>query len=145
MSALQQPAQDDAPPVWPGLWGRDREGAYLVAGRCERCGGQALGLREFCPHCHAQGAMREARVGRSGRVYTATAIHQGPSGYKTPYRVGYVDIEDNMRVFAHLDNGADAPAIGDLVTLDIQPLAADKAGQAMTVPVYVGSRAENRT
>jgi benzoylsuccinyl-CoA thiolase BbsA subunit len=143
MSALQQHTQEDAPPAWPDLWNRDREGAYLVAGRCEQCNGQALGLREFCPHCLARGSMREARVGRSGRVYSATVIHQGPSGYKTPYRVGYVDIEDNMRMFAHLENGPDAPAIGDLVTLDIRPLAADKSGHLMTVPVYVRRRAEN--
>jgi hypothetical protein len=39
-------------------------------------------------------------------------------------------------VFAHLDNGAGAPRIGDAVALDVQPLAADKAGRPMTVPIY---------
>ena len=39
-------------------------------------------------------------------------------------------------MFAHLDNGAGAPRIGDAVTLDVQPLAADKAGRPMTVPIY---------
>ena len=141
MSMLEQ-AHDEAPPAWPGLWGRDAEGAYLIAGRCAHCGGLALGLREFCPHCQREGTLREARVGRTGRLYTATVIHQGPSGFKAPYRIGYVDIEGGIRVFAHLDNGAAAPRIGDPVTLDVQPLAADKAGRPMTVPIYARASGE---
>ncbi len=138
-------AQQEAAPAWPGLWGRDAEGAYLVAGRCDRCGGRALGLREFCPHCHSEGSLREARIGRTGRLYSATVIHQGPSGFKTPYRVGYVDVEGGVRVFAHLENGSAAPQIGDLVVLDIQSLAADRQGQPMTVPVYARQRSAGKT
>jgi uncharacterized OB-fold protein len=102
----------------------------------------ALGLREFCPHCQREGTLREARVGRTGRLYTATVIHQGPSGFKAPYRIGYVDIEGGIRVLAHLDNGTAAPRIGDPMTLDVQPLAADKAGHMMTVPIYARSSGE---
>jgi uncharacterized OB-fold protein len=139
MSVLEH-ALGDAPPAWPGLWGRDAEGAYLIAGRCADCGGLALGLREFCPHCQHEGTLREARVGRTGRLYTATVIHQGPSGFKAPYRIGYVDIEGGIRVFAHLDNDAAAPRIGDAVTLDVRPLATDKTGKPMTVPIYTRAR-----
>jgi uncharacterized OB-fold protein len=141
MSRLEQ-TFEEAPPAWPGLWGRDAEGAYLVAGQCGHCGGLALGLREFCPHCRHEGSLCEARVGRKGLLYTATVVHQGPSGFKAPYRIGYVDIEGGIRVFAHLDNGPAAPQIGDPVTLDVQPLAADKAGRLMTVPIYARSRRE---
>jgi uncharacterized OB-fold protein len=126
----------EAKPAWQGLWGRDAGGAYLVAGKCQKCGGYALGVREFCPHCSAQNTLQEDRVGRTGRLYSATVIHQGPSGFKAPYRVGYVDIEGGLRIFAHIENGAAGPQIGDAVTLDIDARMTDRDGQAMTVPVY---------
>jgi uncharacterized OB-fold protein len=138
-------SEQQAAPAWPGLWGRDAEGAYLVAGRCERCGGQALGMREFCPHCHARGTLREARLGRTGRLYSATVIHQGPSNFKAPYRVGYVDIEGGIRIFAHVAHDGDAPRIGDIVVLDVQARSTDPEGRPLTVPVYAGQRGGKNT
>jgi uncharacterized OB-fold protein len=132
MSAVEQ----EAAPAWPGLWGRDAQGAYLVIGRCGACGGQALGLREFCPHCHAEDSLRETRGGRTGRLYSATVIHQGPKGFTAPYRVGYVDIDGGVRVFAHIEHEENPPAIGDLVVLDIQPRVTDREGHSLNLPVY---------
>jgi uncharacterized OB-fold protein len=135
---------DEAKPAWQGLWGRDAGGAYLVAGQCRICSGYALGMREFCPHCSAQNTLKEERTGRSGRLYSATVIHQGPSGFKAPYRVGYVDIEGNMRIFAHIENGAaESPKIGDAVKLDIDARMTDREGRPMTVPVYSAHRGDN--
>ena len=133
-------SDQQALPAWPDLWDRDAQGAYLVAGRCERCSGHALGLREFCPHCHAAGTLRETRLGRTGRLYSATVIHQGPNNFKAPYRVGYVDVEGGIRVFAHVEHGDDAPRIGDTVVLDLEARTADREGRPLTVPVYVGQR-----
>lgn len=129
--------QNDSRPAWPGLWQRDEKGAYLVGGRCTECRKLALGMREFCPHCHSEGCLREERVGRSGEVYTATLLNQGPPAFKPPYRVGYVDIEDGVRVFAHISHGEGSPVIGDRVWLDIQDVASDKEGCALSGPVYI--------
>ena len=125
-----------ATPLWPELFGSDSEGAYLIGARCAECGGLALGRREFCPHCHAAGRTEEARIGRRGRVYTATVIHQGPSAFAQPYRVGYVDIEGGARVFAHLEQGEAAPRIGDAVALEIRAVATGKAGEHLVAPFY---------
>jgi uncharacterized OB-fold protein len=134
---------NEAKPAWQGLWGRDAGGAYLVAGQCQKCGGHALGMREFCPHCSAQNTLQEDRIGRTGRLYSATVIHQGPSGFKAPYRVGYVDIEGGVRIFAHIENGAAGPKIGDVVELDIDARMTDREGHPMTVPVYSAQRGGN--
>jgi uncharacterized OB-fold protein len=131
-------------PLWPGLLNADEGGAYLVGARCERCGGLALGLREFCPHCHASGTLREVRIGRRGRLYTATVIHQGPSRFASPYRVGYVDIEDGVRVFAHLQQGEGAPRIGDDVVLEIRAVVTDKDGTPLAAPFYLASSGDGR-
>jgi uncharacterized OB-fold protein len=137
------PDANEPKPAWQGLWGRDAGGAYLVAGRCQKCGGYALGVREFCPHCSAQNTLQEDRIGRTGRLYSATVIHQGPSGFKAPYRVGYVDIEGDVRIFAHIDNGTAAPNIGDAVALNIDARITDREGHPMTVPIYSAQRGGN--
>jgi uncharacterized OB-fold protein len=128
-------------PAWPGLWATDAAGAYLVGGHCSACGGYALGKREFCPHCSARNAMAEEPIGRQGQLYCATVIHQGPSGFTAPYRVGYVDIEGGVRIFAHIDNGAAAPKTGDIVKLQIDARMTGRDQQKMTLPVYVALNA----
>jgi len=130
-------------PAWQGLWGRDASGAYLIGGRCRKCNGYALGIREFCPHCSAQNTLQEDRIGRTGRLYSATVVHQGPSGFKAPYRVGYVDIEGGVRIFAHIENGAAGPKVGETVELNIDARMTDREGQPMTIPVYSAQRGGN--
>lgn len=125
-----------AEPAWPDLWGEDEKGAYLVGMRCAACGGLALGRREFCPHCHAAGRMRDERIGRTGTLYTATLISQAPRGFNAPYRVGYVDVENGVRVFAHVEAGDNAPALGEKVTLGIVTIGRNAEGKAISGPRY---------
>jgi uncharacterized OB-fold protein len=131
-------------PAWPGLWDRDESGAYLIGGRCRSCGKLALGIREFCPHCHSASSLDAEPVGRSGEIYAETTIHQGPPTFRTPYRVGYVDIEDGVRVFAHIGQGDNSPRIGDRATLEIQEVGIDREGKPLSVPVYVSTLVKAR-
>ncbi|MFW6028117.1 MAG: Zn-ribbon domain-containing OB-fold protein [bacterium] len=129
-------------PIWDGLYDRDADGPFIVGALCQNCGGMALGVREMCPHCHASGRMSAVPIGRSGTLYTATVIHQGPAGFAAPFRVGYVDVEGGVRVFAHLDNGPERPAIGDEVHLTIAGLQTGEDGRVLTGPFYVGAGGE---
>lgn len=130
-------AATEAAPAWPGLWGIDEHGAYLIATRCGACGGAALGVREVCPHCLARGeGLGTERIGRRGRLYTATVIHQAPPGFEAPFRVGYVDLEDDVRMFAHIEHGERAPAIGDEVELAIATVRTDADGNPLGGPCY---------
>lgn len=123
--------------AWPDLCGTDGGGPYLVGGRCRQCGGLALGRREICPHCLAATGLQEERIGRRGVLYTATVVHQAPRGFSAPYRVGYVDVEEGVRVFAHVDAGAAAPEIGEAVALTIGPVKSAEDGAPLLGPVYV--------
>lgn len=127
-------------PAWDGVWDADGEGAFMIGGRCGACGGLALGLRPICPHCHKDGTLAAEAVGRRGRLYAATVIHQAPPGFEAPYRVGYVDIGEGLRVFAHIqadaENGVPAPGPGDEVALRIAAVKTDPDGTARSGPFY---------
>lgn len=128
--------EDTGQAAWPDMWGADEKGAYFIAGRCAKCCKLALGLREICPHCLACGTMSEERIGREGTLYTATAVHQLPQGFSAPYRVGYVDVGESIRVFGHVEGGDSAPRIGDRVKLAIAPLKTAGDGSALTGPIF---------
>lgn len=125
-----------ARPIWEGLLGEDAEGPYLLGGSCGACGFVTLGVRDTCPDCWARGRMTMVPIGRKGMVYTCTVIHQVPQGFDAPFAVGYVDVENGVRVFAHLAQKPD-PKPGAPVKLTASPLRRDKDGAALLGPLYV--------
>ena len=128
--AVQDEAGDDG--LWPGLSGSDEQGPFLHGSRCAACGHVMLGRRARCTRCWEAGRIEALALGREGRVYSRTVIHAAPAGYVGPYTVGYVDLPEGIRVFAHLASGADAAGIGEAVRLEIVPLrkvdGADRTG-----------------
>src|SRR5215475_8362374 len=94
--------EEKAQPICEGLFGNDEGGPYLIGGRCTSCDFVTLGVRDVCPMCWSRNVMRPMPIGRTGRVYTCTIIHQAPEGYAAPFAVGYIDLDDGVRVFAHL-------------------------------------------
>jgi uncharacterized OB-fold protein len=122
--------------LWPGLGGEDDKGAYLQGGKCANCSHVVLGMRTLCPKCWAENALVATPVGRTGHLYTRTTIHAMPSGFDQPYAVGYVDLPEGVRVFAHLESGDGSPEIGDAVELTFAPLRKNKEGRAGVGPRY---------
>lgn len=125
-------------PLWPGLMSEDAEGAYLVGGCCAACGWLALGQRDLCPKCWAEGTMRATPIGRRGTLYTYTIVHQAPRGYDAPFAAGYVDLAegDGLRLFAHLDNTSETLCVGAALELAAAPLAKAEDGTVLIGPRY---------
>lgn len=117
---VQDDAQDDS--LWPGLAGTDALGPFLHGSRCAACGHVMLGKRARCTRCWETGRIEAVALGREGRVYSRTVIHAAPDGFSGPYTVGYVDLAEGVRVFAHMASGVDSASIGDAVRLEIVPL-----------------------
>jgi uncharacterized OB-fold protein len=133
----QHSATEDLPPIWPGLWGRNADGPYLCGARCKSCGHVALETRAVCPSCWAAAeAAEEVPIGREGTLYTFTVIHQVPTGFQAPMAVGYVDLAEGVRVFAHLDRSPETLTIGGRVSLSISPLKVDGDGAQKFGPLY---------
>ena len=123
-------------PIWAGLMGEDADGAFLIGGSCAACGFTTLSVRNICPECWARGTMRETPIGRRGTLYTYTVIHQLPHGYEEPFAVGYVDLADGVRVFAHIENTAQSLVIGADLELASMRLRKDDDGIWLSGPVY---------
>jgi uncharacterized OB-fold protein len=57
----------------------------------------------------------------SGTLYTYTVIHQSLPQFETPYILGYVDLDDNVRVAGQLvDVPADALRLGMRVSTQVE-------------------------
>ena len=123
-------------PAWPGLVGEDAEGPFIRGGCCTACGFVALSAHAICPRCWTKDSMGQQPIGRTGRLYSSTVIHALPPGFEQPYAVGYVDVEQGVRVFAHLEGGPAQPAIGEEVELTLVPLKQDASGTWLSGPRY---------
>jgi uncharacterized protein len=126
-------------PIWNGLTGEDGDGPFLVGGRCTRCGFLTLGPRDLCPNCWTRNATQPCPIGRVGTLYTYTVVHQIPAGYKEPFAAGYLDIEDGVRVFAHIENTPDSLRIGQRLELRVAPLCQDEHGASLYGPRFGAS------
>jgi uncharacterized OB-fold protein len=123
-------------PIQDGLMGEDGEGPYLQGSSCSQCGFVTLGMRDLCPECWARNTMRPVPIGRAGEVYSCTVIHQVPQGYDAPFAVGYVDVEQGVRVFAHLERTPATLQVGARVRLTAAPLRRHQDGTALIGPLY---------
>lgn len=124
------------PEIWSGLFGRDAKGPYLVGGACSACGSVTLQVRRICPECWREQTMGEKPIGRRGTLYTYTVLHQVPPGFQAPLLVGYVDLDDGVRVFAHLAIPASQLRPGMPVQLHVAPVKKGEKQEDLYGPVY---------
>lgn len=138
-------------PVVPGLFELSADGhAVLVGTRCAGCGTHyfpaSLGCRN--PQCHHQGVDR-VQFGRHGVLYSFTVQrYQPPALFRMddwkPYALGLVDLNEGVRVMAHLDIGdLTALRIDMPVRLVLTTLSSDDAGHARTVYAYQPAGGDN--
>lgn len=91
-----------AVPFRQGLFTVNPDGSgYLKGNRCQRCGITFFPGREFCIECYQRSYLEDVRLETTGVLYTFTTVYRAAPGFKTPYMVGYIDLEKNgVRVFA---------------------------------------------
>jgi uncharacterized OB-fold protein len=110
----------DLQPFWRGV-----ERGELLAQRCLACGRRVFYPRAVCPACGAPRLAWEATSG-SGQVHAYTIVHRAPPGFEddTPYAVGLVVVDDDVRLVARLvDCDPQAVRVGMRVRLAPRALA----------------------
>lgn len=113
---LPQFPEPDTAPFWRAT--KDRRLTYQV---CRDCDGIVFHPRRHCPHCGGLDLDWRDSAGH-GTVYTFTVIRKNghPSfRSRTPYIVGFVDLDEGFRMLAELV-GVDPEdaAVGQRVTVD---------------------------
>ena len=110
------------PPFVPGTLevGPDGKG-HLIGGRCPGCGAFYFPARSVCSRCLC-GDLEIVPLCSTGTLYTYTVIHQSLPQFETPYILGYVDLDDNVRVAGQIFGvDVDALELGMRVTIQVEP------------------------
>lgn len=109
-------------------------GLRLVGGRCRSCGAVSFPRVSVCHKCLSED-INEEGFGPTGRLYTATVVHQAPEMWDVPYAIGYVDLTDDLRVLAHLEMTADL-TIGTTLHLKVANVGTDQTGAPIDTYVF---------
>ena len=124
--------------VAPELIETTKDGPRLVAGRCKGCGALSFPKAPVCTECLGQD-IETTHLARTGKLYSYSVVHQAPKGWDVPYALGYVDLEDCVRVLAHIEGDARRIGMDGRVTLGIAKVGNDAQGAALMSYVFTAA------
>jgi uncharacterized OB-fold protein len=78
----------------------DLDSWRLIGNECPECGIVAYPPLNQCPSCW--GVLQRRILSANGRLYSYSIVHVAAVSRPAPYAVGYVDLPEGVRVFAHL-------------------------------------------
>lgn len=76
------------------------EGPTLIGTQCSSCLSLMSGSRRVCSSCVGQD-LAQVSLGPRGLLYSHTTIHVSPSSAE-PHTLGYVDLEQGVRILASI-------------------------------------------
>ena len=74
---------------------------YIVGARCKKCGKIHFPVTTLCTGCFSE-EIENTALSQEGTIYTFTTVYIGVKGFKTPYMLAWVDLDDS-RLAAQLD------------------------------------------
>lgn len=107
-AALDQPNVPDRPRF-------RREDEVLVGSLCASCGKRLWPARAVCPACQSA-QIGLVNLAPSGRLITFSTVWVARPGLDTPYVLAQVELDDGVRLFAHVRHLSN-PRAGDRVRL----------------------------
>ncbi|WP_026842279.1 Zn-ribbon domain-containing OB-fold protein [Citrifermentans bremense] len=103
---------------------------YLKGYRCKKCG-QVDFKTEMCTSCWSQ-EFEIIPLSRRGKVYSFSDIYIGQQGLETPYIFAYVDLPENLRVFAQLEGEVNTYRCDEEVELTLGAIRMNNDGLPIT-------------
>jgi benzoylsuccinyl-CoA thiolase BbsA subunit len=83
-------------------WFKDfGEGLALKGGRCQGCGKICFPTKPVCPVCF-DSEQQEVPLNKRGKLHTFARSHMGPSGIRTPFTIGFIDLPEGIKLFSLL-------------------------------------------
>ncbi|TWJ13691.1 Zn-ribbon domain-containing OB-fold protein [Geobacter argillaceus] len=98
----------------------DGSSPYLKGYRCKKCGQLDFKVT-LCTGCWGE-EFEVVPLSRRGKVYSFSDIYIGQPGLATPYIFAYVDLPENLRVFAQLEGDVGTYRCDEDVELTIGPI-----------------------
>lgn len=98
----------------------DGSSPYLKGYRCKKCGQLDFKVA-LCTGCWGE-EFEVVPLSRRGKVYSFSDIYIGQQGLATPYIFAYVDLPENLRVFAQLEGEVNTYRCDEEVELTIGPI-----------------------
>ena len=74
---------------------------YIVGSRCRKCGKLHFPARPLCTVCYSE-ELDSTPLAQEGSIYSMTYVNLGVKGFKTPYILAWVDL-DESRLAAQID------------------------------------------
>ena len=93
---------------------------FLKAYRCKKCG-QMDFKTTLCTSCWGE-EFDMVPLSRRGKVYSYSDIYVGQQGVSTPYMFAYVDLPENLRIFAQLEGEIGSYRCDEEVELTVGPI-----------------------
>lgn len=104
---------------------------YLTGYRCTSCGTLDFPKPTICATCWNEEFQR-VPLSRTGVLYSVTDIYIGQAGMKTPYVFGYIDLPEDLRIFAQLQGEPGTYKCDDKVELVVGPIRMNRDGIPIT-------------
>ena len=89
-------------PFVDGLFGVEAGRPFLLGNRCGACGRLFFPARPYCFDCSGE-RVEAVRFGAEGVLYSFTVSRMASARFAPPYRAGWVDVAEGVRVFAPLE------------------------------------------
>lgn len=75
---------------------------YLKGYKCKKCGELDFPKTVPCPICWGK-EFDMVPLSRKGKLYSVSDIHVGQPGLQAPFIIGYIDLPEDIRIFAQLE------------------------------------------
>jgi uncharacterized OB-fold protein len=85
---------------------------YLTGYKCKKCGELDFPKAVPCSKCWGK-EFELVPLSRKGKLYSVSDIFIGQPGMDVPYMIGYIDLPENIRVFAQLEGDVGSFKCGD--------------------------------
>jgi len=100
---------------------------YLKGYRCKNCGQLDFPKLSPCPNCWGED-FEIVKLSTRGKLYSVSDIYIGQAGITTPYIFGYIDLPENLRIFAQLEGEPGSFKCDEEVVLTIGEIRKNKDG-----------------
>jgi benzoylsuccinyl-CoA thiolase BbsA subunit len=108
----------------------DKEGPYLIGGKCASCQAVFFPKQSICPRCTGKN-IEETPLSRKGKLYTYTEVYQKPPDYDgpIPYLIGRVLLPEGVFVLTQLKARKEDLKINRDMKLVVESIYRDEIGK----------------